>query len=241
MNKPLLSLVIPAYNEGKNIPFICNRLRNLLLNRLDVEVIFVNNGSTDHSIDVFQNELMAMNSRVFKLVNIPRNCGYGFGIKKGLESANGQFLAWTHADMQTDPGDALLALDQVIKKENPACFLVKGKRMQRGVLDLFFTFGMSIVTFIILNVWISDINAQPKLFHRDFFVKMKEMPDDFSLDLYCLYLAKKEGLSFINQPVIFNKRMHGEAKGGGCFLGKAKLIMRTLLYIIKLRRDLLCN
>ena len=83
-----------------------------------------------------------------------------------------------------------------------------------------------------------DINAQPKLFHKSFIKDFKNPPLDFSLDLFLIYFFKKKQISIKTFPVIFNKRQYGEAKGGGSFKGKIKLILRTLKYINLLKKSL---
>ena len=65
---------------------------------------------------------------------------------------------------------------------------------------------------------------------------MEDPPDDFSLDLYLLYIARTNELSIIDHPVYFSKRLYGEAKGGGTLIGKWKLIKRTWTYIYQLSK-----
>ena len=67
---------------------------------------------------------------------------------------------------------------------------------------------------------------------------MRSGAEDFSLDLYVLFLARRLGWQELEMPVHFGRRLHGEAKGGGTFRGKIKLVRRTLTYIFALRRDL---
>ena len=76
------------------------------------------------------------------------------------------------------------------------------------------------------------------MFHLDFFEKLTESPNDFSLDLYLLFQARLCGFPILEYPVHFGKRLHGESKGGGSFKGKWKLIRRTLSYMLKLKHDL---
>ena len=80
------------------------------------------------------------------------------------------------------------------------------------------------------------VNAQPKLFSRKFYDKhlVKGAPLDFSLDLYLLYWARKFG-RIIEIPVYFEKRIYGEAKGGGSFKTRMKLVKRTFAYIFELK------
>jgi len=75
------SIVVPCYNESKNIPVILNRF-DAVISRDDIEIILVNNGSTDDSQDVL-NDLLEKFTFA-KLVNVEKNQGYGFGILSGL-------------------------------------------------------------------------------------------------------------------------------------------------------------
>lgn len=232
-----LSLVIPCYNESGNIPLLVARLRQTLAGRGDVEVLLVDNGSTDGSAAVFQRELAG--DTLLRLVRVPVNQGYGHGILKGLEVATGDVLAWTHADMQTDPKDVLTAFD-LYKSHGGGGVFVKGKRQNRRLLETFFTFGMQVIASAALGVVLDDVNAQPKLFDRRFYVDhvAGQAPHDFSLDLYVLYRARRSGMRIIEVPVIFADRLHGEAKGGGSWKTRIKLIRRTFAYIFQLRDSL---
>ena len=71
------------------------------------------------------------------------NNGYGYGINRGLQSAKGLYVGWTHADMQTDPNDLLRGLEIIESFKRDSKIFVKGKRNGK-VLDNFFTVGMSI-------------------------------------------------------------------------------------------------
>lgn len=234
-----LSIVIPCYNEAGNIPLIFQRLRETLGHRQDVEVLLVDNGSKDSSVAVFQKETEKWKDDRFKIVSVPINQGYGYGITQGLSNAKGDILAWTHADMQTDPKDVLIAFDLYCSL--PAGnYLIKGKRRNRKLLEAVFTLGMQLIASMALKVKLDDINAQPKLFSRSFYETFLrfDAPKDFSLDLYLLYQARRNHVEIINIPVDFSKRHSGEAKGGGSLKTRIKLIRRTFSYIFDLRRSL---
>jgi hypothetical protein len=104
--------------------------------------------------------------------------------------------------------------------------------------DNLFTAGMSVFASCALGMSLSDVNAQPKIFHRDFLALLAGAPHDFSLDLFALYLARKHGYTVLEQPVSFLARQAGEAKGGGSLRGKLRLSRRTVTYILELRRKL---
>ena len=125
---PKLSIVLPCYNEAGNVPLIVARLRELLRDRQDVEVILVNNGSKDNSAEVLAKELADPALAFIRVEHVKVNQGYGFGIMSGLRAARGEFLAWTHADMQTDPADVLKGFDQLLAARDPHNAFLKGRQ-----------------------------------------------------------------------------------------------------------------
>lgn len=236
----MLSIVVPCYNESGNIPLLFQRFGEVAERNPEVEIIFVNNGSTDDSARVFEQGLQQYSQQPFRVVTVTQNKGYGNGILFGLHHAKGDVLSWTHADLQTDPLDVLKAHQLFLSHDlqTQQNLLIKGKRKKRNWLDVFFTKGMEYYASASLGVHMNDINAQPKLFSRSFFERIaKDAPLDFSLDLYFLYHAKKSG-SIADFPVYFTKRLHGEAKGGGSMKTKFKLVKRTLAYIASLKKKL---
>ena len=233
-----LSIVLPCYNEADNINKIFERFREVLKGREDVEVLLVNNGSTDDTSFVIQQHLEKPENNFAKVIDVTVNKGYGFGIMSGVYAASGEYISWTHADMQTDPADVLTALELIQQYPKDAKVIVKGRRISRNILDTFFTFGMSVISSVALSAKLYDINAQPKLFHKSFLKKLENTPDDFSLDLYLLYMARRLSYDIKEVKVNFAQRLHGEAKGGGTLKGKFKLIKRTWSYIFKLKKEL---
>ncbi len=230
-----LSIVVPCYNEAKNIPLILSSFEKVI-HRDDVEVVLVNNGSTDDSKAVFGD--LVPKYTFARLVDVPENKGYGFGILSGLEDAKGKFIGWTHADMQTDPSDVIKALEIIEKEPDEQNIYVKGDRKGRPFFDQFFTSGMSFFETIYMGVKLHDINAQPNIFHRDFFASWKNPPHDFALDLYALYMAKKQKLKVIRFDVLFPERIHGTSSWNTGFAAKKKFIKRTLDFSAKLKKNL---
>lgn len=230
-----LSIVVPCYNEAENIPLILKRF-NEVIKTEEVEVILVNNGSTDHSAKVFA-ELLP-NYRFARTVLVPVNQGYGYGILQGLNNAEGEYIGWTHADMQTDPADVLKALE-IIDNSSDKNIYVKGNRKGRPVFDQFFTWGMGVFETLYFKTPMNDINAQPNIFPKSFYESWKKPPFDFSLDLFAVYTAKKGGLSVMRFPVLFPERIHGESKWNNEGLkSKWKFIKRTLQFSKELKHRL---
>ena len=231
-----LSIIFPCYNESENIKKILNRVEVMLSERQDTEIILVDNGSTDSTSVILSEILDTQQSSIIRTHRIEENIGYGHGIMEGVRIAKGEVIAWTHADLQTDPNDVLEAYDKFMLSINSGKFILKGKRIGRPWLDNLFTTGMSAISTFFLRVHLSDVNAQPKMFHRSFLENLPNPPLDFSLDLYLLYQARTCGFDILEHSVLFGQRIHGQAKGGGSLKGKWKLIKRTWNYIMELRK-----
>jgi NDP-sugar pyrophosphorylase family protein len=235
-----LSIVVPCYNEEKNIPFIVERFSAILNDRKDIELVLVDNGSSDKTGEIIDIEIKKHNLNAKKVI-VKQNQGYGFGILSGLNEASGDVLSWTHADLQTDPEDVLKAYELYNGEAKiHSKVFVKGHRKNRKLTEKFFSFGMQILSSLCIGVYLSEVNAQPKLFSREFYKLFKSPPYDFSLDLYVLYLAKKNNYKIFTLPVYFKDRIYGEAKGGGGsdLKTKWKLIKRTFKYILELKEKI---
>ena len=232
----ILSMIIPCFNEEKNLPLLLERIKKIQCLSHEIEFVIVNNGSQDNSAMILPD--LVRGSERIKVVTIDENQGYGYGILKGLENAQGDFLGWTHADLQTDIHDVLKALD-ILKIHNLSDHIyVKGKRRKRNLFDNFFTFGMSVFETLLLRHYLNDINAQPNIFHQSFFKSWVSPPKDFSLDLFSLYMAKKAKLEIIRFDVLFPPRQNGVSSRNRSWKDRLKFIKRTISYSFTLKKSL---
>lgn len=228
------SIVVPCYNEEDNIPLLLERFREVLRGS-KVEVLLVNNGSTDGT-EALLSRLLPQ----YPFVNVVRvdvNQGYGYGILQGLKAAKGDYIGWMHADMQTDPIDAIKAFRLADKYRGKKLY-IKGNRVGRPLFDIVFTNGMSLFESLYFRTRMIDINAQPNVFPKSFFESWIDPPWDFSLDLYAYYMAQKTGLEIVRFPVRFPERVYGTSKWNtDGFKSKWKFIKRTIKFSIQLKRN----
>lgn len=227
---PRLSVVLPCYNESKSIPDILKRFARV--RTADSELILVNNGSTDNTAEVIRKELKNPKYKFARSVFVRKNQGYGYGIMFGLRHAKGEFLAFSHADLQCDPADIFRAYKLLPSIKHPENILVIGNRKYRRN---FLTSALHAIASLLFFKRFDDINGQPKVFHRSLFEKLKNPPKHFALDFYVQYVARKNGLGVLTIPVTFAKRRHGESHWASTLKSRAKTISKFIKYMIKLR------
>lgn len=103
MTEPVLSFVVPAYNEAESLHAITERLSAVASSLgIDYEIVIVNDGSTDGTDEVLD-ELSATNGSVVLPVNLSRNFGKESAIMAGLSCAKGRCIAVLDADLQHPP------------------------------------------------------------------------------------------------------------------------------------------
>jgi glycosyltransferase involved in cell wall biosynthesis len=227
-----ISLVIPCYNESGNAEVLISRAIEATKAAEQLDIIFVDNGSKDDTYEKLE-ALIAGKERL-KLVQVEKNVGYGHGIKHGLKFSTGEVVGWTHADMQTDPFDAVRAIEGFPPRSK--LFISKGARFGRPISDRIFTFGMSVFESLLFRQRLRDINAQPTLFSREILDVVLEGPDDFSLDLFTLIVANKKGLTEYRFPVKFGPRFSGESKWNTSQSARIRFIRRTISFSLSLAK-----
>lgn len=226
------TLVIPCFNEAGNAEQLVARAKLAIEASPGLDIVFVDNGSTDSTFELLS--ALVENIDRLSLFRVGKNIGYGNGIKHGLKFATGEVVGWTHADLQTDPYDAVRAIANY--PEEDVGFLIKGARTGRPLSDKLFTFGMSLFETVLFRQKLWDINAQPTLFSREILTIVLEGPDDFSLDLFALIAAKKSGFAERRFPVNFGPRFSGESKWNTSQSARLRFIKRTIDFSLKLTK-----
>ncbi len=133
-DRRLLSIVVPVYNEEDSIPEAVKRLQTLrdnLAQEIDVEMVFVDDGSTDRSFNQLQ--VMASNNSSLKIISLSRNFGHQIAITAGIDMAAGDYVAVIDADLQDPP--ELIA--DMYRMALTGVDVVYGKRRSRAGETLF--------------------------------------------------------------------------------------------------------
>ncbi len=229
----VISIILPCYNEYKSLSKIHNKALYITQN-YPIEIIFVNNGSTDQSKDFFNN---LKTSEKIKVVNVPINKGYGYGIKMGLkEISNSKFFGWTHSDLQTDLFDLIKAYEIIISRDYQNNIFIKGKRHARPIIDRLISLSMGLYnSFLFLYKDCHEINAQPSIFPIDLKDKIiKNAPNNYLLDLYAFIYAITYKKTCVRINVLFPQRKFGISHWNKGLKSKIYFISNNLIYSLKL-------
>jgi polyisoprenyl-phosphate glycosyltransferase len=128
----LLSIVIPIYNEQDAIPFLINKLKELLDHTpAQAEVVLVNDGSSDSSISLLVE--VAAQDRRFKVLSLARNFGHQAAATAGLDVATGDVVVLMDADLQ-DPPELVLAMIEEYQKGYDVVYAQRIGREGEGIV-----------------------------------------------------------------------------------------------------------
>ena len=218
------SIVIPCYNESENLMDLVNVI-NSFPSDYDVEFILVENGSTDNSKQIFDNEIVENN--LIKKVYVKENKGYGYGIIQGLKIASGDYVGWLHADLQYNPLDLKLYFDYINNHYNDR-ILLKGKRKNRKLVEYIFTFGMGIYDSILFKKRMSNVMAMPVIFNKELLNYIQLFPEDFSIDIFVYALAQKKKYKVIHLPIYLKDRQKGVSSWNVGFSSRIKQSIKMI-------------
>jgi len=125
--KDLISIVIPLYNEEKNVPILVEKLlKTLEAHNLDFEIIFVDDGSKDKTFGTI--EQIASTENRIKGIRFRRNYGQTVAITAGIDLAEGDICITMDGDMQHDPAQ----IPEFVEKIKAGYDLVCGYRSKRN-------------------------------------------------------------------------------------------------------------
>jgi dolichol-phosphate mannosyltransferase len=138
---PVLSVIIPIYNEEQNIPVLYTRMKQVLDSLGDTyELLFINDGSRDQSMRLIR-ELAAKDNKVH-FINFSRNFGHQIAVTAGLDACKGDQVVIIDADLQ-DPPELIAEMRAKMKEGYEVVYARRNKRsgesfMKRWTAKMFY-------------------------------------------------------------------------------------------------------
>lgn len=217
-----LSIVVAVYNEEENINPLIKRITEVFVNsKLDYEIIFVDDGSTDNTVSEIKNNL---GNKVI-LVELKGNFGQTAALKAGIDTAEGDFIGTLDGDLQNDPVDLPLMYDLIIEKDCDFITGIRGNRFDGFILRKLPSRIANWIIRIISGTGIKDNGCGTKLFRADV---LRELPLYGERHRFLPTLAAIEGARFEQVIVSHHPRIHGKSKYG---LGRTFKVISDLILL----------
>lgn len=166
----ILSIIIPCYNEEKRIGKSVEKIvKYITLEKLDTELIFINDGSTDKTkevLDSFREQFASNKFMITKIVSYEKNYGKGYAVKQGFIQAMGKHILLCDADLSTPITELNKLMDHVNNydlvvgsRRNNNSIILRPQSFFRTLLGKTYSF----MSRIILNVPLNDFTCGFKL------------------------------------------------------------------------------
>ena len=203
----MFSIIIPVFNESKNIQLLLNEIELSLKEYENYEIIVVNDCSTDNSTDIITK---IKNSKI-KLLNNKRNEGQSYCVYKGVKSSINKTIITIDGDGQNDPSDIPKLLKKYLSRNDIE--MVGGIRLKRqdSVLKIFSSKVANIIRSKILDDKCIDTGCSLKVFNKNVFLTFPYF-DGMHRFLPALFRGFGYETVFIN--VNHRKRKFGISKYG---------------------------
>lgn len=205
-----LSLIIPVYNEAENLPILYDCIHEVLESVKSIwEVIFVDDGSNDKSLEVLRS-LVEKDPEHVRVVSFRRNFGQTAAITAGIDHAQGEIVVLLDADLQNDPAD----IPMLLAKLDEGYDLVSGWRKDRKDNRLTRTIPSKLANGLIswvTGVHLHDYGCTLKAYRREALVGFRLYGE---MHRFIPVFAHSVGARITEVPVHHHERKFGRANYG---------------------------
>jgi glycosyltransferase involved in cell wall biosynthesis len=207
---PLVSVLVPAYNEARFIEGVLRRVADLPLN---TELVVVDDGSTDETPQILERlagELPSLR------VERQENGGKGAAIRRAIALSRGEFVVVQDADLEYDPVDIPTLLKPLLDGRADVVYgtRLRGGQPQRA--HLFWHYAgnrfLSLLTNLLFNTTISDMEVGYKAFRGELVRSIPLVSDDFRFEPEITAKVLRRGARLYEVPISYYGRTYAEGK-----------------------------
>ena len=211
MNIKSLSVFFPVYNEEDNITSLIQKTVAVLEKlKLEYEILIINDGSSDNTKEVAEN-IAKQNSKI-RVINHPKNLGYGEALKSGFSNAKYDTIVYTDGDGQFDFNEVEKFVEKLDNGD-----LILGYRIKRAdnFLRILFAKGWALSLFLFFGLKLKDVDCGFKMVKREVLEKISPLESTRGgmINAELSIKAKKYGFRVSQVGVNHYPRMAGKSTG----------------------------
>ena len=203
---PVLSVIVPVYNEAKTIRQILEKIESV---NIDKEIIVVDDGSLDGTARIL-GDIKYYN---LKIVYHSTNRGKGAAVLTGLANAVGEFVIIQDADLEYEPQEYIKLMEEIRKDDVD---VVLGARFTKGYHGLLIPrLGNRFVTTmlnILFGSQLNDFLTCYKLLRRNTLVSLNLKSQSFNIETEIITKVLKRKLRVKQVPITYHPRSYAEGK-----------------------------
>ena len=205
----LLSVIVPVFNERGTVAEILRRMRSVSL-PLDLEIIVVDDGSTDGSDQV----LAALKDSTVRVIRHSTNKGKGAAVRSGLKAARGDLLLIQDADLEYDPDEWTKLLEPLLKGKADVVYGSRftGERKNMMLMHWIGNRFLCLVTNVLYATTLSDMETCYKLFRRSVLSGITLRANRFDFEPEITAKVLRSGYRIYEVPISYAGREFSEGK-----------------------------
>jgi len=207
-----LSIIIPVYNEEKTIIDILKKIKNNSSDQFEHEVIVIEDGSTDQSRKLLENNKNLFNKILFN----ETNKGKGYSVKKGILNASGTHIIFQDSDFEYDPAD-FKKFEKIFLDFNAdgiigSRFIYSNYTRSHNILNKIGNKILTLIFNILYNTTFTDIYSCYFSFKKELLNAEELKTEGFEQHAEILCKVIKKGNKFYEVPISYNGRSYSEGK-----------------------------
>ncbi len=185
IDEPLVSVLIPVYNEENTLEQVVRRVAQLDVAK---EILIVDDGSKDRSVAIAESlaEEFSAGRTIVRSLPQPKNMGKGAAVRAGINASEGDIVLIQDADLEYDPGDLPALLEPLITGHADVVYgsRFSGGQPQRAHLFLHYVGnkGLTLITRAMFNTTLSDMEVGYKAFRGELVRSLKLQSNDFRIE-----------------------------------------------------------
>lgn len=210
----VLSIVIPCYNEEKNLKQCVENVLKIKEDSLSLEIIIVDDASSDSSLDIAKK--LAAENKEIRVLTHSRNQGKGAALRTGFKTATGDVVAVQDADLEYDPFDLKKLIQPILNQKADVVF---GSRFVSGemhrILYFWHYMGNRFLTFLsnaFTDLNLTDMETCYKVFKREVIQSFEIEENRFGFEPEIVAKIAHMRLRIFESGISYHGRTYSEGK-----------------------------